>query len=690
VPVTTLAFPTAVPRTGSAVAVDAFPLLPDFASPVHATHAPSGADRVFVVEQRGRIWVVENDPGAATRKTFLDLSSRVAQTGSEEGLLSLAFHPEHGENGQFVVCYAEAGPPPARTVVARYRTTADPDVGDPASEERLLVLEPPQGNHNGGMLAFGPDGLLYLSVGDGGGQGDPNLHGQRLDVLFGKILRIDVDSTSPPLPYGIPADNPFAASTGGERREIWAFGFRNPWRISFDRTTGTLWCGDVGQYRREEVAIVRKGENHGWRAKEGTETFDAGLLGNAPFAPPVLDYGHVTGTAVIGGHVYRGSLVPALYGSYVYGDYSTGTIWGLSSLDGLPTANVVLDRVENPSSFGEDRAGEILVCGHLDGRVRRLVENDEVPTLPFPQRLSETGIFEDVATLEPAAGILPYDVNVPLWADGASKDRLVALPGVERIGFSGDGAWRFPAGTALVKTFRLPLVEGDPSSAVRVETRVLLLSASGWDGFVYRWRDDQTDADLLSDADARTFTVETETGPEVRTWAFPGRGDCARCHSAAAGRVLGLTTRQTNRPGAGGTNQLTAWASAGMFDAPVPAPATLPALPAPDDEAKPVALRARAWLEVHCAVCHQPSGTQPAFDLRASTPIEATGLVDALPQHGDLGVEGARLLRFGDRARSVLWLRAGHGGAARMPPLLTSVVDEEALDLLGRWIDEGP
>ena len=699
-PVTTLTFPLAAPQAGSVVAVDAFPGLPSFANPLFATHAPAGADRVFVLEQSGRILVFPNSPGATVATTFLDLRSRVRQTGGEEGLLGLAFHPDYATNGYFYVNYTDAAPAPRQSVVARYRVSSDPDVAETA-ETRLLVVPQPFSNHNGGMLAFGPDGMLHASFGDGGSAGDPQNNGLSLTTLLGKVLRIDVDSPGGGLPYGIPADNPFASSGGPERKEIWCWGLRNPWRFSFDRVSGTPWCGDVGQGDREEVDVLRNGGNFGWRAMEGNLVFDEGQMSRGPFDAPVVDYGRAAGTCVIGGYVYRGTRVPSLYGAYVYADNGSGRVWALT-WDGtsVTAPPVQITTIGGVSSFGEDRSGEMLVCGHGSGRLYRLSPASPGGQPVFPALLSETGIFADpVGTLTPEAGLVPYDANVPLWSDGAVKDRLMALPGSERIGWTQDGPWTFPAGTVLVKTFRLPLVAGDPSSAAKVETRVLILGNAGWDGYSYRWRDDGSDADLLADADARTFTIADPAAPggtRQQTWTFPSRGDCMRCHTAAAGRVLGLTTRQLNRTfdygsiGGVADNQLRTWNHIGLFDAATPPASALPAFPAPSDAGQPVAARARAVLDVNCSMCHRPGGPESHIDLRAGVAVADMGIVGVPPQHGGMGLADPLIVRSGDRNGSVLHLRMRDLGAFRMPPLASSVVDEEAVDLVGRWIDAGP
>ncbi len=701
VPVTTLTFPTSPPSSSGVDAVEAFPLLPDFAAPVLVTHAPGDSSRLFVVEQRGRVLVFANSPSASTVSTFLDLTDRVTQALGEEGLLGLAFHPDYATNKTFYVYYTPATGA-RRSVVSRFKVTgADPNDADETTETQILSVSQPYANHNGGMLAFGPDGFLYVGLGDGGSGGDPGNRALDTTQWLGKMLRISVDPAAGAGVYGIPADNPFASSTGPERKEIFAWGLRNPWRWSFDRVSGRLWCGDVGQDAREEVDVVEGGKCYGWRAMEGTLVYSAGDAGRGPFTPPILDYPRGDGTCVIGGHVYRGSAVPALYGSYVYGDYGSGSVWALSWDGTRVTSNVEIATVDAPSSFGEDEAGELYVCEYGSGRVKRFVAAAGSP-VSFPQTLSATGIFADLGTLAPNPGIVPYDVNVPLWSDGALKDRLLALPGVARISWSEDGAFGFPAGTVLVKTFRLPLVKGDASSAVKVETQVLVLTGNGWDGYSYRWRDDQTDADLLPGADTRTLSIADPSAPGGtfdQTWAFPSRGQCLQCHTAAAGRVLGLTTRQLNRSfdyggGASGSvtdNQLRAWNHVRLFDSSLPAAATLPAHPSPDDGSAPVTARARAYLDANCSMCHRPGGPTPAtMDLRSTVSVGAMNVVGVAPTIDDMGLPSPYLVRSGDRAGSTLWLHMAAVGADRMPPLSTSLVDPVGTSVVGQWIDDGP
>jgi glucose/arabinose dehydrogenase len=360
-----------------------------------------GAGRIFIVEQAGRIRVIAG--GKLLAKPFLDISDKLVTTG-ECGLLGLAFHPRFAENGRFYVNYTdekigEVGPTlkqgnklitqkALRTVIAEFTVDKGANVVDPKSERIVMTIDQPYENHNGGMVAFGPDGMLYIGMGDGGNQKDPHRNGQNLQKLLAKMLRIDV---TPREGYAVPKDNPFA---GMERKrpEIWAYGVRNPWRWSFDRQTGLLYCGDVGEERWEEVDIIKRGGNYGWSEREGDFVFNRESKtkdepkpterGVTPegFEAPIKTYWHDIGQSITGGYVYRGKAIPELNGWYLYGDYSKGTIWGLK-YDGQKVTDEGTLKIVNekevrpmlPSSFGEDTDGEIYVCSHQDGKVWKIV-----------------------------------------------------------------------------------------------------------------------------------------------------------------------------------------------------------------------------------------------------------------------------------------------------------------------------
>ncbi len=350
-----------------------------FSRPVDLQASRDGTGRLFVVEQAGVIKVFPNSPSAAEARTFLDIRSRVNDSGNEEGLLGLAFHPDYGSNGYLFVNYTSNNP--NVTVIARYSASAsDPDIADPNSEEILLTIGQPFGNHNGGQIGFGPDGMLYIAVGDGGSGGDPMEHGQNLSTLLGTILRIDVDNVSGNLNYAIPPDNPFAGNQQGHREEIFAYGLRNPWRFSFDPETGSLWTGDVGQNRFEEIDIIESGKNYGWNVMEGFECFGSGGCNTADLTLPVHAYPHEAGNAsVTGGYVYRGSTLPDLVGTYVYADYSSGRIWSLEEQGGSYNNELVVDSPVRISSFGVDASDELFICA-FDGRIYRLMDTSGTET----------------------------------------------------------------------------------------------------------------------------------------------------------------------------------------------------------------------------------------------------------------------------------------------------------------------
>jgi glucose/arabinose dehydrogenase len=353
---------TAIPPTETPTAVTAFPdpeaytwetIVSGLQRPVDLQHAGDGTGRVFIIEKVGRIRILQD--GQLLDFSYLDISDRVGSSGNEQGLLGLAFHPDYVENGLFFVNYTDKD---GDTVIARYRVTADPNLADPASEVVLLRVNQPFANHNGGVLAFGPDGYLYAGLGDGGSAGDPFGNAQKLDNLLGKILRLDVDSAEP---YAIPPDNPFG-------NEIWAYGLRNPWRMSFDGQTGDLYIGDVGQGEWEEIDFVSAGApggiNFGWDYFEGIHPFEGTPPQGAQFMPPVVEYSHGEGCSVTGGYVYRGSM-PAWNGIYLYGDYCSGTIWGLIRSSGGWQNRALFGAVGRITSFGQDGSGEVYIV--LDG-----------------------------------------------------------------------------------------------------------------------------------------------------------------------------------------------------------------------------------------------------------------------------------------------------------------------------------
>ena len=348
----------------------AFPNL-TFTRPVDLQHAGDDSGRLFVVEQAGVISVFINDQSASARKTFLDIRDKVDDSGNEEGLLGLAFHPNYRTNGFFYVNYTASNP--NRTVISRFHVSADPDLADAASEQTILTFSQPYSNHNGGQLSFGPDGFLYIAVGDGGSGGDPQNNGQNRATLLGSILRIDVNNPDEGIQYGIPPDNPFVNNNTGFREEIYAYGLRNPWRFSFDPVTNQLWAGDVGQGSFEEIDIIEKGGNYGWRIMEGRHCFASDNCDMTGLKLPVWEYGRSEGISVTGGFVYRGPALPGLTGRYIYADFGSGKIWSLDASNiNNPINTELLEADFNISSFGIDDKDELYICA-FDGKIYKLV-----------------------------------------------------------------------------------------------------------------------------------------------------------------------------------------------------------------------------------------------------------------------------------------------------------------------------
>jgi glucose/arabinose dehydrogenase len=351
----------------------AFPAL-TFNLPLAIADPGDGSNRLFVEEQDGRILVFANSTTATTFDTFLNITDRVARDGMEEGLLGLAFDPSYATNGYFYVNYTT--PNPLRTRISRFNvSSSSANLADPNSELVLLEFNQPFSNHNGGCLQFGPDGDLYIGVGDGGSGGDPNNNAQNKAAILGKMLRIDVRNSSPSAHYAIPTDNPFAGNSSGYKQEIFAYGLRNPWRFSFDGSTGRLWCADVGQDAWEEVDIIENSKNYGWRLMEANHCYNPSAnCDTTGLTRPIWEYSHATGQSITGGYVYRGATVPTLEGKYVYADFVSGKIWALTYVPGGTSTNqLVVDTDLGISSFGVDHTNELYFTS-FDGRIYRFVQ----------------------------------------------------------------------------------------------------------------------------------------------------------------------------------------------------------------------------------------------------------------------------------------------------------------------------
>jgi len=652
--------------------------------------APHDDSTWHVVRIKG---IVEKFTGenATSSSVFVDLTSKV-RVAFEAGLLGMAFHPDYPQDPRAFFLFNAKGT--GTDFLLRVSSVETRDGGatlDPATEKPLLTIQKPQSNHNGGHLAFGPDGYLYIGVGDGGGANDDHGdigNGQRLTTMLGKMLRIDVNGAAP---YAIPPSNPFANNAmcpaagraTGTCPEIFAYGFRNPWRWSFDRVDGTLWLGDVGQATMEEVDKVVAGGNYGWRCREGTKNFSPGTPGcaGATFNEPVFTYPRTLGQSVTGGYVYRGKQLTSLVGRYIFGDFTKGGIFAWDdTATGPRSPTALLQTNHNIVSFAESNRGELFAIHYAEqeGQLYRIVFEAPQGGGTVPTLLSETGCVNPASPTQAASGLIPYAINAPFWSDGAQKERWLALPDGAQITVQ-QGDWRFPPSSVLMKSFRL--------DNRLVETRLLMRHPDGsWGGYTYEWNDAQTDATLIRGGAERAVGGQT--------WIFPSESDCLVCHTDAAGRALGPETAQLNRvftySASGKTaNELATLSHIGLFTSPLPDAQTLPALATPTDGTAPLDARARAYLHTNCAQCHRPGGPTPSgMDLRYDTPLSAMNVCNVAPNLGDLGVgSAARLIAPGAAAHSIIVKRMSRRDQYAMPPLGSKASDADGAALLTQWID---
>lgn len=720
-PNTSLQLPAEPPSYGFTV-TPAFPGL-TFAAPMALTAPPGETNQLFIVERGGRIQVITN-LAAPTKTLFLNLAARVSTSG-EGGLLGLAFHPGYATNGWFFVYYTLSTNTDAGTGfhdrVSRFQRSAEsPFQALETSEIPLITQFDQASNHNGGDVHFGPDGYLYVSLGDEGGGGDTYGNSRRIDRdFFAAILRLDVDerpgSLAPnPHPavgsgYRIPPDNPFVGATGFNgaavdpaevRTEFWAAGLRNPWRMSFDAVTGWLYAGDVGQGNWEEIDIITGGGDYGWNYREGRHAYTGTPPAGVTFVDPIWEYPHSgattnRGNSVTGGVVYRGTRFSQLYGQYVFADYGSGNVWAFH-YDGvrvtnhrhLTTATAIVE-------FGTDPSNGDVLLGSVNGPIYRLVYNTEPVGDPLPPTLTDTGAFADLLSLTPQSGILPYEINHPFWSDHALKTRWFSVPDTnDFLAFNPTGSWEAPPGTVWIKHFDLELTNGVPESRRRLETRFLVRNAGGAYGVTYRWDDTQTEAFLVPDAGLdESFVIQDGSTTRTQVWRYPARSECAICHVPVAGHALSFNTFQLNRdlPVEGGvTNQILALANRGYLAHP---PADVNGLSAFAPLTNPGASlehRARSYLSANCVQCHQPGGAaRGSWDARFTTPLNQAGILNG-PLEDERGDPANRVLAPGDLEHSMLLARVAELGPGHMPPLATSEINPQAVAVLSAWILEDP
>tara|TARA_R110002096_G_scaffold159011_12_gene324678 strand:+ start:5660 stop:7936 length:2277 start_codon:yes stop_codon:yes gene_type:complete len=632
-------------------------------------------DLMFVVEQKGKIWIL---PGNLDEKTpqprlFADLMSDLPEF---ESIFGMAFHPRFEENHEVYLFYRISSKLDDGTRISRFSVQPNDLKLAPDSEEILLTWL--SGGHNGGHLGFGPDGMLYILAGDGEvpSPPDPRDTGQDTSDLLSSVLRIDVDQRDPGLNYRIPPDNPFV-SLDGTRPEIWAYGLRNPWKLCFHPRTNDLWVGDVGWELWEMLYRVKRGGNYGWSIVEGPQPIKPlQNMGPSVISPPTHYYSHAEGASITGGYVSETSRLPGLDGAYLYGDFVTGRVWALWDDGKTITRNEwIADTRKQIVSFGQASNGEVVFLDWpTDQTLQRLVPTPEPEEIhDFPVRLSQTGVFKDVATLEPEDGVYEFKIQAPMWQDGATSRYWVAIPGDEglKTQFNPKVAVPMfrttkPQDMVLVKTLEL--------DGRNVETQILHFD-DFWNGYSYAWNQSGTDAEL----------VGPEGGTEMiegRPWRFHSRAECTRCHAGNFTRTLAFLPGQLNRDG-----QLQRFHQIGMVDDTFLEAAEKQPLVSPSDETESLGLRARSWLHANCSHCHRFSGGGSVpIHMNAQAPLDQMNLLGTDPVKGGFGLNAAKLIAPGDPYNSVVYYRAATEGVGHMPMLGCSTVDDAGVLLLHDWI----
>ena len=638
-------------------------------------HLPS-AGRIYLVGQHGEILSLGDDmSGKPDPHIFANLKDSIPHFQNAYGM---TFRQLPGTPLEAYIFYTTFVPKSQvkRSYIARFRTKGSPPVLDATTREDLISFG--AGGHNGGHLQFGPDGMLYIAIGDLEVPAPPDIHrtGQDISDLPSSILRIDVDTPSGGKPYGIPADNPFIHHKGA-RPEVWAFGLRNPWKLCFHPKTGDLWCGDVGWENWELLHKIERGGNYGWSLVEGPKAINIDHEpGPGPILAPVIAYSHYEGASITGGYVYESCRLPGIKGAYLYGDYVTGRIWAMRHDGKELQENIkIADTRERIVTFGQAANGEVIFLNWPQRQTLfRLVPNPDAGRKPdFPNKLSETGLFAETCTEKPAKGVYGYHPVSPLWQDGATAKHYIAVPGDVTIGTDfiqrrGSSLLRHskPKDTVFAKTIRL--------GNRKVETQVLHFDGY-WRGYSYRWDDGQTDAELVPAAGADAII-------EGQPWRFHSREECMRCHGGNFNHTLAFTPGQLNHDG-----QIQRLQKLRLVDKDFEKASKEQVMANPHDKSAPIETRARSWLHSNCAHCHRISGGSGVnIYLNIATPTDKMAVLGVQPAKGHFSLDNPALVQPGYPYSSALYFRSASTGIGHMPMLGQKTLDKEGLRVVHDWI----
>ena len=720
----------------------------DIQFPVFAIEEPGSSRIIFISQPRAyrptQIFRTTDDPASGEVELLIDA------TGGTD--YCIAFHPNFKENGYVYIGgnHRYDGPDTEhKTRITRYTIDRKPPFGLDLDSAKVII-EWESNGHNGGAIVFGKDGMLYVTSGDGTSDSDVNNTGQDSSKLLAKVLRIDVDNPREEegIAYSVPSDNPFI-DVDGVRPETWATGMRNPWRIAADQVTGQIWVGNNGQDLWEQVYLIEKAGNYGWSVYEGSHMFRPNRkLGVGILKKPTAEHSHSVSRSLTGGIVYRGDKLPQLDGAYIYGDHSTGKVWGIKhDGDKVVWHKELVDTPFNITGFMQNAQGDLFILDHRGGwmgpgGLHQLTARpkDELRD-EFPTKLSQTGLFFSVKDHKVADGMIPYSVNVPAWHDGVHLERYVGLPGEDaKINFRLNRGWSLPNDSVVIQTLSALSSSGDGTPGRRLETRLMVRQQNEWAGYSYIWNDDQTEA-VLAPSEGATIehTVTHGTVRSEQTWKVPSRAECMMCHSRASGFLLGLSLLQFNRDhnyggvvdsqlrvfehlgllnvnwGGEATNAIKAGVDKDTMtddevedyireqtatrlqrDTPkssllFKAPEEYPALAQLSDATKSVDERARSYLHANCAICHVGAGGgNSALNFDFNTAEDKRLYVDEKPLHDAFGINDPRIVAPGDPSRSVLLHRIIRRGEGQMPKLGSDVPHAEAIDVIVKWITQMP
>jgi len=654
----------------------------------------------------------------------------------------ICFHPDYHRNGYvYLGSNTKDKDGDRASQVTRYFLDPKPPYALDANSATTIIQWKSAG-HNGAAIDFGPDGMMYVTSGDGTSDSDADNVGQRLDTLRSKVLRIDVNKPVDARMYSVPSDNPFV-NAGDAKPETWAFGLRNPWRLTIDHRTGNVWVGNNGQDLWEQVYRIERGANYGWSVFEGSHAFYDQRELRSPVSKPIFEHPHSEAKSLTGGVVYYGKKYAELHGAYIYGDYSTGKIWAaLHDGKQLIWHKPIADTQLAITGFAIDKQGEVLVLDHRGDDQGNFYHLELTPQTElretFPKTLSETGLFHSVVRHEPHSSLIPYSVNSPQWSSGAGQTRFLGLPDADAsIAVDDVASWEFPDRTVLFKTLWLETQVGTTASKRPIETQLLTKQDGDWAGYSYAWNNEGTEAFLVG-PEGKDQMIEVMEGSEVRlqNWRFSSRTECMNCHSQAAGFAIGMNFLQLNRDHDYGDvtdNQLRTWEHLGILSVdwwerakgllsqslinqgltqadaeaelqtqiasnkstqPVRSKLlsrsarNIERMPGHDEQNVTLDSQARSWLHGNCAHCHVSSGGGNALiDLHFRTDDAKLNLFDAKPVHATFGLPNGKLIERGEPYRSILFYRISTTGSGRMPQTGSDVIDQKSVDLIRRWIE---